>query len=194
MENVSSSFDPTESLQTIRETIELAKKNVQENGFHFLLWGVLVILASLGEWYLRNILGNPKPEITWMIMVLIGVPAAVIYEFRKKRGEKSTSVLSKWYGKIWMAFGISMFLSLFYLIKMGVSPVPVVLVLAGFATFVSGTILRFKPLVSGAIALWLGALICCYMPVEHHTLVEAVAIGFGYLIPGFLLQKNASKS
>lgn len=69
-----------ESLRVIRETIDLAKHSFRDNGFYFLLWGWLVVIASATHYYLAEIQHAPRPELAWMIMVVVGVPVAFFYE------------------------------------------------------------------------------------------------------------------
>ncbi|MBK6993404.1 MAG: hypothetical protein IPH31_00205 [Lewinellaceae bacterium] len=73
-------------------------------------------------------------------------------------------------------------------------PVPIILVLTGFATFMSGIILSFKPLVFGAAAIWAGALWCLFLSPGQHLLVQAASAVFGYLLPGYLLNHQMRES
>ena len=52
MENSESKLTPEQSLLVIHQTIEKAKREVQENGFHLLLWGTLVVIAGLVDFYM----------------------------------------------------------------------------------------------------------------------------------------------
>ena len=192
MENEEKVLNPQESLRVIRETIDLAKNSIRQNGFHFLLWGWLVVIASLADYYLDVVMNHPKHFMAWIIMTVIGVPAAIIYEWRRgKKQPKAANAIRDWYGRVWMAFGISLFLTIILTLNSHISPVPYILILAGFATFVSGSLLRFAPLIYGAVALWVGAAVCLNVGYQEHLLVEAVAMIAGYLIPGYLLNSQA---
>lgn len=190
MENEEKILNPQESLRIIRETIDVAKKGVRENGFHFLLWGWLVVFASLGEYYLRQT-GGASPYLVWAIMPLIGVPAALIYEWRRDRKHHERNLVREWYGLVWVGFAVSLTLSLVLAIRNQVSPVPLVMTLAAFATFMSGLLMRFTPLILGAVVLWAGAAVCLALPMNAHVLVQAAGIALGYLVPGYLLNQKA---
>jgi hypothetical protein len=82
-----------------------------------------------------------------------------------------------------MAFGISLLIVIALSVQARVSPIPFILVLVGFATFVSGSLLRFAPLVLGAMAMWTGAAICLALGYHEHLLVQGIATILGYLIP-----------
>ena len=188
MEHSEKALNPEESLRVIRESIDLAKNNLSENGFQFLLWGWLVVLACTADYYLAVILQHPKHYMAWLLMVVVGMPVSLIYEWRRdKREPGARSLIQDWYGRVWMAFGISLFLVIALVVPAHQSPVPFILVLAGFATFVSGDLLRFRPLQYGALAMWAGAGACLALAPPEHLLVQAAATVLGYLIPGYLL-------
>lgn len=191
MEHEEKLLSPQESLRVIRETIDLAKNKVRDNGFHFLLWGWLVVLACLAQYYL-TIQGDARANyLPWMAMTVIGVPAVLIYEWRRDRKKEEENIVRDWYGLVWMGFGISLFLVILLSVRAGLSPTPFILVLIGFATFMSGILLRFRPLVFGAAAMWVAAAVCMAVPVEAHTLVQAGATVLGYLVPGYWLNRQA---
>jgi len=186
-------LSPEESLRVIRETIDLAKNSIRENGFHFLLWGWLVVLACLTEYYLLNQGYGDKSHLAWTALPLLGAPAAILYESRRKKLPYEQNIVRKWYGLIWMAFGISLLAGLVLSVFMKFPPAPIIMILAAFATFLSGVLLRFTPLVFGAIVFWGGALVCLALPIGLHGLVQAGATVLGYLVPGYLLNAQARK-
>jgi len=187
MEQTEKALSPQESLRVIRNTIDLAKRSFRDNGFHFLLWGWLVVLASTVHWYLLVNRLHPNPEIAWAVMVVIGMPAAFIREWLRKKETQTPNLFHRMYGIIWVGYGISMALTIPLAASNGHSPVPFILVLTGFATFMSGIILSFKPLIFGAATIWAGALWCLFLSSDQHLLVQAASAVFGYLLPGYLL-------
>jgi len=187
MENTEKTLSPQESLRVIRETIDLAKHSFRENGFHFLLWGWLVVIASTVHYYLAEIQHYARPEMAWMIMVVVGIPVAFIYEWRRGKREKTENLVRDWYGLVWLGFAISMIITIPLAVRGGLSPIPFILVLIGFATFISGMLLRFTPLFFGAAVMWAGALWCMFLTPTEHLLVQAGTAVLGYLIPGYLL-------
>jgi len=191
MENIEKNLSPQESLRVIRETIDLAKHSFRENGFHFLLWGWLVVIASVAHYYLAEIQHAARPDMAWMIMVVVGVPVAFFYEWRRSKREKSENIVHNWYGLIWLGFGVSMVISIPMAVRNGLSPIPFILVLIGFATFMSGVLLRFTPLLIGAAVMWAGALWCMFLTPSQHLLIQAGCAVLGYLVPGYLLNAQS---
>lgn len=191
MENIEKNLSPQESLRVIRETIDLAKHSFHENGFHFLLWGWLVVIASVTHYYLDEIQHITRPDMAWMIMVVVGVPVAFFYEWRRSKREKSENIVHNWYGLIWLGFAISMVITIPMAVRGGLSPIPFILVLIGFATFMSGVLLRFAPLLIGAAVMWAGALWCMFLTPSQHLLIQAGCAVLGYLVPGYLLNAQS---
>ena len=64
-------------------------------------------------------------------------------------------------------------------------------VLVGFATFMSGILLRFTPLIFGAVTMWVGAVVCMLLTPDEHVLVQGVATILGYLVPGYWLNHQS---
>lgn len=192
MENEEKSLSPQESLRVIRETIDLARHSFHENGFHFLLWGWLVVFASVANYYFVEVHPIPNPGSAWMIMVIIGMPVAMFREWRRSKQEKTRNIVHDWYGMIWLGFGVSMLLVIPMAVRHGLSPVPFILVLVGFATFMSGILLRFKPLLFGAAVIWAAALWCLFLTPSQHLLAQAGSAILGYLLPGYLLNQQSN--
>src|SRR5690348_7755570 len=96
-----------QSLDIITSMIHEAKGNVQRNGFYFLLWGWIVVLANVGMYVLGQI-GYPHPYIVW----LITIPAwifSIVRGFRQSREQRTATHFDKVTGWTWVAFGITVF-------------------------------------------------------------------------------------
>ncbi len=180
-----------ESLRVIQETIDLAKSGFREDGFHFLLWGWLVAIASAADWYLAVIQQDSRHGMVWMIMVVIGMPVALIREARLGMRQNPQNIVRKWYGLIWLGYGISMLLAVPMAVRVGTSPVPTILILTAFATYMSGVLLKFKPLLIGAALFWAGALWCMFLSNADHLLIQSATAVLGYLVPGYLLNSQS---
>jgi hypothetical protein len=124
------------------------------------------------------------------VMPLIGVPIAIIYEVRRSKVIAQRNTVHQWYGYTWLGYAITLPFLIAFAIQSAVSPTPVILAVTGFAIFVSGIILQFRPLIFGAAAIWAGALCCLLVPNVWYALVMAISIALGYLVPGFLLYRS----
>src|SRR5688572_27130532 len=91
MKTESENLSAQESLDIITRMIREAKGNVQQQGFHFLLWGWVIAIANLGMYLLAQ-LDYSRPYIVWAITI----PAWIIsmyVGFRKGKLERKTTHL-----------------------------------------------------------------------------------------------------
>jgi hypothetical protein len=70
---------------------------------------------------------------------------------------------------------------------------PLFLVIYGMPTFLSGIILRFKPLVWGGVGCWVLSVLTTVIPVEFHLLLVSAAMVVAWIIPGYLLRLKFRK-
>jgi len=193
MEHSESKLTPEQSLLVIHQTIEKAKREVQENGFHLLLWGTLVVIAGLVDFYISYTQGPGNQHYAWAIMPAIGIPVAIIYESRRQKTPAQRNTIHNWYGLIWLGYGISLPMLIVYTVMNHLPPTQPIMVVTGFALFMSGIVLSFRPLIWGAAVIWAGAVVCLLTTPNWHSLILAIGVALGYLIPGYLLQR-AKKS
>jgi hypothetical protein len=56
------------------------------------------------------------------------------------------------------------------------------------ATFISGTVIRFKPLIAGGILFGAVSVASIFVPPLSQLLLVAISLVLGFLIPGYLLK------
>lgn len=178
-----------ESLALISDMICQAKRNVARGGsFYFLLWGGVVVFANLSQYLLNKYDLYEYPYIVW----LATIPAAIISVMRGTGHRKRARVRSHLdgiYGLIWLGVSIGIVIVLVFMEQINYNVNGVILILAGLGTFISGCMLRFRPLVVGGIAIWICSIIAFNLPTMEQSLVGAVAISVGYIVPGYLLKR-----
>ncbi len=182
-----------ESLQIIQSMINTAKNKISENGFYFLLWGALVIIACVAQFIMIKFDFGEKSNFVWMIMPLVGVPISLFYGFKQNKKETTKSHTDKLYGFLWLGFGITLAIMIFVAVYSKISPIPFILALVGLATFVSGAIYKFTPLIIGGIIFWIACLACIAFKGPEQLLIDAVATFLGYILPGIILWKKSKK-
>ena len=92
---------------------------------------------------------------------------------------------------LWMAFLVTLFSVLFGMGKVGLeASYPIIMLLYGLGTFVSGGILKFKPLKVGGIVAWICGTIAFHVDFTDQLLLIMVAIISSYIIPGHLLANS----
>jgi hypothetical protein len=177
-----------QSLDLIAQMIRQAKGNVQRNNFYFLFWGWVIVIANIGMYTLIQ-LDYERPYIVW----LITIPAWVFTLFKAFRQQKSKTITSHFdriSGFLWLSYGITIFVLVFFGSKINFQLNPIILLVSAIPTIVSGTILNFRPLIIGGITFWLSGVVGFLVEVETQPLVGAVGIICGYLIPGYLLRQK----
>ena len=187
METSNTPPSEAESLRIITHMISQAKSGIRENGFLYLLWGYLVFGASLCHFILMEV-GYQHPYIAWSVM-FVGAIISFVYGIRQGKKQKVKTHFGRTMGFLWGAFSISLFIVLGAMAKLGPeNTYPMILILYGIGTFVSGGVLQFKPLIAGGIACWLMAIACYFLSFKYQLPVLSLAVLIAYIIPGHILK------
>jgi len=173
-----------ESLEIIMNMINQAQVNIRQSSFHLLLWGWIIFAASIGHFTLMKFSGYAHPENAWAL-TLPGMVISMVYGTIMGRKAKTETYADRLYMLVWLSFIISLIILLIFTDEKGM---PVILLLTGIATFMSGAILRFIPLIAGGILFWLFAILSFILANEYILLVTGVSVLTGYLIPGYMLK------
>jgi hypothetical protein len=182
-----------QSLKIIQEMIATSKNNLKDNSFFLLLWGWLVLVASLLHFGLIQI-NYENPWLPWPIIMTIGAIVSGIAGYRIGKKAKVISHVDKMIMYLWWGFLVVMFIVLF---MMGLQKIhwttthSLIIVLYGMGTFVSGGALKFKPLIIGGISCWILAIISLFVEPQFVLLLIALSIIIAYLIPGYMLKAKA---
>lgn len=179
------------SLRIIAEAIENAKSNFKDNGFFYLLWGWLVLGASLLEYSLIQFTSTPYHWVGWPILMTLGGIISGVYGYRLGKKATVKTIIDNTMIYLWYGFLISLLIIIVVGIINHTSWLilnPLIIVLYGLGTFVSGGILKFKPLIIGGILAWLIAIVAFFIQSEVQLLLMAFAIIVSYLIPGYMLK------
>lgn len=193
MEN--ENFTPEQSLMLINQMIHTAKKEISDNGFHYLLWGWLVFAAAVGNFIMIKI-DFEYAFITWPILMPLGGIIAMIYGFsqKKKNQKRVKTMVDHIFIYTWIAFGVTLLITLFVSGKVGwETTYPFIMLLYGIGTFISGGIMKFKPLIVGGIICWIGGTAAFFLNFEYQLLVLIGVVLCGYIIPGHILQNKYRK-
>lgn len=185
-------FSPQQSLQVIQGMIDKAKNQFSENGHLYLLWGWVVFICSVAQFVLLKFVEYEKHYLVWMLTWV-----AVIYQFiylaKKKRKEKVKTYADNIVGFVWLTFIVTMIL-LGFILAYGQPGNyyklinPVFLSLYAIPTFLSGIILRFRPLIIGGASCWGLAILSSFIPYEYQLLLLSTAMIIAWIIPGYLLR------
>lgn len=183
-------FSPEKSLQLIQSMIGKTREDMSANAIYFLVWGWLAFVACVGQFILKHIYGHPRHYLVWLV-VFIGIAFSIYNSSREQKRRKAKTYISESIGHLWMGMGISFFVLSIILTKIGwynQPAFPFFILLYGLGTFVSGSIIRFRPLVIGGVMAFGMAVGATYAAYDYQMLFGAAAILVSYIIPAYLLR------
>jgi hypothetical protein len=189
METMEKEMTGEESLKIITEMINKTKVNIRQSSFHLLFWGWLIFVCSLSEYLLWKFTDFTHPYYIWFF-VLPGSIVSFVYGFMTGRKARVHTYADYLYVWTWMGFLIASVVLFIVRSSEMQNFALYMLILAGFPTFMSGIILRFKPLIAGGISFWIIALIVNFSGPAFSPLGMPLAVMLGYLIPGYILKNK----
>jgi len=194
MENFDNdNFSPQESLQLIESMINRAKDKFAEDGFMYLIWGWLVFICSLLQFILIHIVKYDKHYIVW----LATIPVFVFQYFyiRKKHKQQTVSTYTaSIIGFVWITFSVVIVLFGFVIgfLTGGdyyVHIIPLLLAIYGMPVFLSGVIIRFKPLIIGGVCCWILCIASTFIKnYDYQFLMIPLSMLLAWIIPGYSLR------
>lgn len=176
-----------QSLDLIASMIRQAKGNVQKNSFYFILWGWTIAVCNLGLFIMVTFTDISNPFWIW----LLTIPAAFISMWHGRQEERESTIthhldtINKW---LWMSYAVICFTIVMFGFKINYQLSPVILCMSAIPTFMSGIILKFRPLLISGVCFWICGAISFILPMNFQFLIASVAIATGYLVPGYLLK------
>ncbi len=194
MENTEKTFNEQESLQLIESMMLSAKREIGEDGFMYLFWGWLVFVAALTNYILQFVINYEYSWIPWMVLMPLGGIISAIYGFRTAKKQKVKTFADEFLGYLGIAFGVCLFIVLFFMWKLQLNCYPMVMLTYGTFLFVSGGVLRFKPLVIGGIINLGFAAASFFVTFDMQLLFISAAVLLGYIIPGHMLNYQFRKN
>ncbi len=184
-------FTPEQSLKLIESMIGQAKKSFSRVSFYFLLWGVLLILAMITTYLLRDQPGAWGQGAPWAIAGFGGGIISAIHGARQGRQRPVSNPMDGLIGWLWSSFVITMLITIVVSVLHQRDPGAMITLLTGIPTFMTGQIMRFRPLVVGGVIFWMAGIV---MHFTHDALALTVlycgAMSLGYIIPGIMLKRQ----
>lgn len=192
MENQTKPLTGEESLRIITEMIHKTRCNIKHGSFHLLLWGWLILVCSLADYLIRQFTDFEKSYMVWWLTIP-AVFVSMIYGFRKGRMQTVYTYTDRVYMWTWMAALPTAAILILMLVGNQVNFIgSFMLLLFALPTFLSGIMIKFKPLIIGGISFWVLALIGHFSGPHIESLSIPIAMLMGYLIPGYILRKEES--
>lgn len=179
------------SLALIESMINKAQNQFSENGTLYLVWGWVVSICSLGQYLLLklNMTNFKQSGFIWLMTIPVMI-YQIFFLIQKKKTEKVKTYTDEIIGYVWMTFGICMGLFSYIMAMLQIWNLfyPFIFLFYGIPTFLSGAIMRFKPLMVGGIICWVLSLVSVQIHSIEVILLLIPAVLFGWIIPGYLLR------
>ena len=188
MEN-QKSLSNEESFEVISRMIRTAQHDLSDQSFYYLIWGWLVLAASLGHYFLMQS-GYEMPFLTWVILMPLGGIITAVYSNRQNKKEKVKSYIDDVMKYVITAFLVSLSTVLLFMSKLELNTYPMVMMIYGIWLFVSGGALKFRPVIAGGIMNWIIGIGAFFVSFEIQLLFLAMSVLLGFIIPGYLLKRQ----
>lgn len=191
-------MDEKEALLLIEQMINNAKKELKDNGFYFLLWGWLVFIAAISNYYLLMFTDFEVHSLPWMILMpLGGIVTFVLSAREKKIAPKVKTYVDEILKQVITAFAVSLLTICLFMPIGGQFKAfySTIMVIYSIWLYISGGMLKFKPLIWGAFLNWiLAAVGFIYASTQIHLILIAIAVLGGFIIPGYLLKQKSGRN
>jgi hypothetical protein len=205
------SISEKESLQLITSMINKAKNSYHDTGQGAILWGSVIAVCSLVELAQMHYNFKLSVDIYWLSFIAI-IPQ-IIFTIRQKKQRIVQSHDDVVMDYLWLGFGICIFLLVHanlgvfrslnqfqhdyqelsgsrHQFRFSDHVLSYFLLLYGFPTFVTGAIMKFKPMLWGGIFCWICSAICIYTHMQIDLMLTALSAILAWLIPGILLRQR----
>jgi len=195
METNDKELSPQESIELIRSMIAKTKTAVADNSFYLLFWGWLVFGCCITQYILKVYIHYPNHYFVWWLTPLGGVVSG-IYGSRQAKRQRVKTFVEEALDYVW----ISLMLSFIVLVIVNMTgnewahAFTYYILIYAIGTFITGSLIRFRPLVIGGIINFALAAVSVQFSYDDQLLVGALALLISYIIPGHLLRISHKKN
>ncbi|MBT1698053.1 hypothetical protein KK083_14265 [Fulvivirgaceae bacterium PWU4] len=190
MEPEEKNISHLESLHVIADAISRTKDNFRENSFYFLLWGWLITAASVAFFILQQYTTVHIFFVPFPIAAATGGIVTIVRYLKHRSVAPTESYITYFLSRLWMVLGLNFVAVVFINVSQNQQPFTYTLILAGIGTFVSGLVMKFRPMTVGGIVCLISAMVIVYVPQDYRVLLHGAAVVSGYLVPGYLLKAS----
>lgn len=182
-----------ESLSIIHNMVNKTQRQFSDDSFYYIMWGWLVFAASVAHFMLLQMNVQQAP-IVWLLMPVGGI-VSMIYGAKQSKKEKIKTYVGTYMGYLWGAMGMAMLVVLGMAFKIGIDVTyPILILIYGIGTFVSGGLLSFRPLIIGGIVCFVLSVLSFFVAFQYQLLFIASAMLVSYIVPGHLLKAKFNKN
>ena len=173
--------------------IQTAKSGINDNGNIWLMWGWMVLAASLSQYVMLELKMGAWSTIGWILMPIGGIVTFIYFMMQGKKATVKTHV-DQFMTTLWTSFGISIALIIFFVSQADRELImPLCIILYGIGTYTSGGALKFRPLRIGGLICFACATMAFTCPLKYQLILISIAVVASYIVPGYLLKSQFNK-
>ncbi len=189
------SLSEKESLQLIAGMISQAKNHYYESGLGALLWGFTNLICFALVWIDVSVEGFKMPFNPFYLMIITFI-LQFYFDRKEKKYKNAITYKDETHKYVWLAFGISVFILTIAggYTNIGYVVLPMLLLLFGIPTFISGCINKFNPFITGGIVCWVFSIVAFLHQSNQSFLLVAAGAFVAWIIPGFILRAKFNKT
>lgn len=175
----------------IKKIIAESRKSALNNGKYYILWGAVISIASLANYFSFKFNLNINSNYYWGACIFAGWAFSGYWGYKDGKNPKSTGLASKVTPALWASLGITIMVIVLAGIISGsvkyASISPLVAAVAGIGYFTSGAIYSDKMLKILAFCWWGAAAVMFNMHGIEVLLANGIFLILFQVIPGFIL-------
>ena len=179
-----------QSLGIITEMMNNNRRSILQNSAkHFLLWGALLTIMSLGIYELIHITRNPIWNLLWFVMPLIGFTAA--HFIGKSNVVLPQNIISRQLHGVWLAYcAFAVVISAVFMFIAPQNLTLIIIMAFGFAECVSGIILKNWAVIVGGFILGIGGAIAAILLRSEAQLLLFTICGVILVVTGLIVKSQ----
>lgn len=180
-------LNPIQSLEVIMEAIGDARSKLEEDGFIYIFWGLLIGIASFGQFILLRTGHYEISYFPYFLTILGG--AYSFFHYRKKDASGHKNHLSRVIMSLWIMLFLNMtILGFAFAPMLGKNLLPIMLILSGIGMGLSGVIIKKPLLLYAGIFLNLAGIASIMIPWNYQPLALCIGSLVGVFLPGLLIK------
>ncbi|MDY0200733.1 MAG: hypothetical protein WC951_03160 [Bacteroidales bacterium] len=180
------------SFEIITQVITQARNRFEENGFIYLFWGLLISLASIGQFIL---LQKEYYTINWYPYLLMPIGAVFSgYYFAKKKEKPQRNMIGRIVSWVYVILSINMMvLGFMFYPTLKENLIPIILILLSVGIFISAIAIKSRLLLFSGILINLSAFACFSIEPIYRPLLMGIVSIIAVMIPGIILMIQHKK-
>lgn len=179
-----------ESLLLISDVIEKTKARFEQNGTVYLVWGILLTLASTAQFILLQMERWDIHYYPYMF-ALLGWVYMFWYYSKAENRTKSRNIISRVINSVWIFVGINSGLLGFLMgASLRENLIPVILILVSVGVIVTGAALKNRLVFFAGIFCNVAGFVAFWLDFIYQPLLTSIVYLIVLVIPGYIFAKN----